>query len=118
MARRKNDANPDFGLFAPASRNTDPATSKMGERDVKPRRGSQAIRLLEAYRITDTSLAGLTDEEAARYAKLNAGAWKRCSDLRRAGYIQPTGNLRLSSFGSMVQVCRITDAGRARLAEV
>jgi len=117
MVRKQQDRAPDWGLFAPAARTTDPQTSKRAERDVRPRRGSQALKLLRAYLETDGTLGGLTDEQAARYAGLGAGAWKRCSDLRRAGYIEPTGQTTLSSFGSAVQVCRITASGIARAQE-
>ena len=117
MVRKRQDQAPDWGLFAPAARTSDPVTSKRGERDVRPRRGSQAIKLLKAYHETERTLGGLTDEQAARYAGLGAGAWKRCSDLRRAGFIAPTGRLTISTFGSAVQVCRITETGIARLQE-
>jgi hypothetical protein len=113
LARRQSDANPDFGLFAPAARTSDPVTSHMAEEAIRPRRGSQAMTLLQVYA---TAPGGLTDEEVAVQAKLGQGAWKRCSDLRRAGYIVPTGNLRPSSAGLLVQVCRITEAGKQRVA--
>jgi hypothetical protein len=38
--------------------------------------------------------------------------WKRCSELRQAGYIKPTGETRVSSAGVEQQVCRITIEGR------
>lgn len=117
MVRKRQDASPDWGLFAPAARTSDPMTSKLGEKDMRPRRGTQAMRLLVAYNHVDPSLAGLTDEQAATAAGLNNGAWKRCSDLRRAGFIEPTGLMGLSSFGSAVQICRITPRGVHALEE-
>lgn len=117
MVRKRQDSSPDWGLFAPASRASDPETSKQGERDVRPRRGTQAMRLLQAYYDISKTLGGTSDEGAARFAGLNNGGWKRCSDLRRAGLIEPTGEVVLSQYGSSVQVCRITAAGIAHLAE-
>jgi len=117
MVRKRQDAAPDWGLFAPASRATDPETSKKGERDVRPRRGTQAMRLLRAYYDVRATLGGMSDEGAAQFAGLANGGWKRCSDLRRAGFIEPTGEVVLSQYGSSVQVCRITDAGIAHLTE-
>ena len=96
----------------PLFRNTDPETSAMGAQDVKPRRQTQALRLLAEYAYRD----GLTDEEAALFAGLiKTGYWKRCSDLRTAGYIIPTGETRLDSQGSLMRVCAITEAGRQAL---
>lgn len=109
LARKQQDANPDWGLFAPAARTSDPVTSKKGEAHVRPRRGSQALKILQQY-----ADAELTDEEAVTRAGI-PGGWKRCSDLRQKGFIQPTGQLRQSSAGVAVQVCRITPPGRAQL---
>lgn len=111
LARRQRDESPDWGLFAPAARTSDPETSKKAEAQVRPRRGSQAMRLLQVY----AELGPLTDEVATQKAGLVNG-WKRCSDLRNAGYIKPTGQLSTSSMGAQVQVCAITDLGRSRLA--
>jgi len=92
----------------PLFRNTDPETSAMGAQDVKPRRQTQALRLLAEYVHRD----GLTDEEAALFAGLiKTGYWKRCSDLRTAGFIIPTGETRIGSQGSLMRVCAITEEG-------
>lgn len=110
LARRKRDEQPDWGLFAPAARTSDPETSHNAARHVQPRRGSQAMRLLQAY----ADWGSMSDEMATRKAGLVNG-WKRCSDLRNAGYIKPTGELVTSSMGAQVQVCGITDLGMSRL---
>jgi hypothetical protein len=72
-------------------------TSVQGARDVKHRRTSQAMRLLAEYKKGD-----LTDEEAAVRSGIaalpKACYWKRCSDLRSAGYIvllEPRGSVLL-----------------------
>ena len=99
----------------PLFRNTDPETSVKGAQDVKPRRGSQAMLLLAEYAHRD----GLTDEEAGLFSGLLALPkccyWKRCSELRAKGLIIPTGETRLSSAGSAMQVCAITAEGRQAL---
>lgn len=91
----------------PLHRKTDPVTSMKGARDVAPRAGSQKALLLEQYRLAYPG--GLTDEEAAAAAGLHTGAWKRCSDLRNADLIEPTGETRKSSAGSEAMVCRWKD---------
>jgi hypothetical protein len=99
-----------------ATRATDPTTSQSGARSLTVRAGSQRYRLLQQYAVT----AGMTDEEAGNATGLADSPrccyWKRCSELRQAGYIAPTGATRLSTAGEAQQVCQITDAGRTVLA--
>ena len=98
----------------PLFRNDDPVTSMQGAADVKPRRTSQAMLLLSIYEYAD-----LTDEQAGDLSGLakrpKCCYWKRCSELRAKGLIAPTGETRLSSAGSRMQVCAITPAGREEL---
>jgi hypothetical protein len=97
----------------PLFRNTDPETSVKGATDVKPRRMTQAMRLLAEYAHRD----GLTDEEAGLFSGLiKTGYWKRCSELRTAGFIIPTGETRVGSQGSLMRVCAITEQGSELLA--
>lgn len=100
----------------PLFRNADPATSKQGGKDVLPRRGSQQAQLLAVYR----NQPGLTDEEAGVKSGLAAKPkccyWKRCSELRAKGLIEATGDTRLSSAGSSMQVCRLSAKGAEVLA--
>ena len=99
----------------PLFRNTDPITSVQGAADVKPRRQTQALRLLAEYVHRD----GLTDEEAGLFAGLiKTGYWKRCSELRAGGFIVDTGDTRLSSSGSKMMVCKITFKGKVALGLV
>jgi hypothetical protein len=94
------------------ARATDPETSQAATPrrvDAKNARG----QLLDAYsRMTDA-----TDEEAAERAGLSLRSEyaKRCSELREAGYIEPTGGTRLGSSGHRRIVCRITLAGQVAL---
>ena len=98
----------------PLFRNADPATSVQGAADVKPRRVSQAMLLLSLYEYAD-----LTDEQAGDLSGLakrpKCCYWKRCSELRAKGFIIPTGETRLSSAGSAMQVCAITEEGKEAL---
>ena len=98
----------------PLFRDCDPITSKKGGKAVAPRRASQAMLLLSYYQY-DT----LTDEEAGMASGLalkpKCCYWKRCSELRAKGLIVPTGETRLSSAGSAMQVCAITTAGKEAL---
>lgn len=86
------------------------ATSGAGAKAITVRAGTQRAQLLKMYLNYE-----LTDEEAGRMSGLadmpNCCYWKRCSELRQAGYIEPTGETRLSSAGVPQQVCRITAEG-------
>jgi hypothetical protein len=101
------------------SRTQDPNTSKTGALSMVVRAGSQRHTLLQAY---NASTGGLTDEEAGNITGLSDSPrccyWKRCSELRQAGYITPTGATRASTAGEAQQVCRITEAGLDALASI
>jgi len=62
------------------------------------------------------AVADMTDEEAGHASGLallpKCCYWKRCSELRQAGYIATTGEVRPSSANVDQQVCSITEAGR------
>jgi len=98
-------------------RKTDPKTSKDGAKSVKVRAGSQRALLFSQY----CMCADLTDDQAGRLSGLSkspkCGYWKRCSELRQAGYIKPTGETRLAGSGALQAVCKITDAGVLALGE-
>ena len=96
------------------ARTDDPETSHKAGKSVKMRAGSQQARLLIAYDCA--SLRGLTDDEAGQLTGLGNQKgccyWKRCSELRQAGYIVPTGETRLSQANEQQRVCVITLLGR------
>ena len=89
-------------------------TSKAGAKSLTVRAGSQRALLLSRY-----ALEALTDEEAGKASNLSSKPkccyWKRCSELRQAGYIAVTGSVRASSAGVDQLVCAITPAGRIAL---
>jgi hypothetical protein len=96
-------------------------TEKIGAQDVAPRAKTQRDRILQSY--ADQHM-GLTDDQAADAAGLLGSCyWKRCGELRAAGYIAPEyadGKpiTRMGSAGSARIVCWITDEGTARLEEI
>ncbi len=99
-------------------RRNDGATSTAGAKAMTVRAGSQrATLLVEYFRAHD-----LTDEEAGRASGLAALPkccyWKRCGELRQAGYITATGATRISSAGVEQQVCAITAEGMKALADI
>lgn len=99
--------------FGPKARADDPPTAKEAARTVlKTKAGSQRQRLWEVFRYwaPDT---GLTDEQAAKIANipLTSEYATRCSELRNAGLIEPTGESRAGSSGMQREVSRITDLG-------
>lgn len=83
------------------ARVSDPETSHAAARAVSYRTGTQKARLLAAYL---DAPEGLTDDEAGMRAGLPQ-AWKRCSDLRSDGVIEPTG-VKDGPHGTPVMVCR------------
>ena len=110
MARHALELQP--GSQARAS---DPSTSRKAAQNATVRAGSQRHTLLQQYAHSE----GLTDEQAGRMAGLlrpGVCYWKRCSELRQAGYIKPTGETRVSLAGVVQQVCAITEAGLDALA--
>jgi len=85
-------------------------TSKAATVSLAVRAGSQRAKLLAVYR----SGCALDDTEAAERAGLNRLGvcfWKRCSELRQAGYIISDGN----NAADTRMACRITAAGRSCL---
>lgn len=117
MSRRK--PRPMQGdLFADyfahrGARNTDPETSKVAAKSVSMRSDSQRARLLRTY-----SAEPQIDEQAAQAAGVNMRScwWKRCSELRELGFIEPVEVFGVvltivSSQGEACRAHRITDAG-------
>jgi hypothetical protein len=98
------------------ARATDPSTSLNAAVELTDK-ATMMRNLLYAYR-NDMTDGGLTAEEACAAASYTAedGAWKRVSDLKAAGWIEPTGTTRPGLSGRAQAVCRITDTGRQALA--
>lgn len=99
-------------------RRNDVATSEAGAKAMTVRAGSQRAKLLATYYTN----VYLTDEEAGKVSGLaslpKCCYWKRCSELRQAGYIRPTGKTRVSSAGVEQQVCEITSEGEQVLSNL
>lgn len=87
---------------APIARTSDPATSHDGAKRIEPKRGTIAATALAMYRAY--SHTGLTDAELEAYTGIR-GIWKRSSDLRNAGLIVPTGEVRDGQ-----RVCKAVEA--------
>jgi hypothetical protein len=101
------------GRTIPA-RATDPGTSHKATANIQIKAGTQRTLLLQAF----DGLQDATDEEAMENAQgvsASSEYAKRCSELREAGYIEPTGDERPGNSGQARIVCRITDAGEAAL---
>jgi hypothetical protein len=94
-------------------RASDPSTSRAAAMATPGRKRTHRYELLRAYALgpaTDFAagaLAGIEYHERSR----------RGADLRRAGLIEPTGDLAPSPMGKPARVCAITDAGRAALGK-
>lgn len=111
----------DLPLFASA-RTTDPETSK-ANRDAFRAKASQRDVVLSTY---SNWPLGLTDEEAGMRTVVGglsmfeqrACYWKRCSELRKLGFVRATGETRTSALGQEQQVCTITDEGARYVEEL
>ena len=94
------------------------ATSKAGAKSLTVRAGSQRDKLLSTNNAQDY----LSDDYAGHASGLASLPmccyWKRCSELRQAGYIKPNGKTRISSAGVEQQVCHITAEGIQVLAAI
>ena len=96
----------------PHARTSDPATSH-----------ESAARLADKHTMMRTLLlvfAGHTALSAERAAHLAGygpedGAWKRVSDLKRLGWVDPTGDTTLSSQGRRVALLAVSEKGRQQL---
>lgn len=116
MARGLMDAWGTMNL-PEAARTTDPATSHSS----MPVSGVRKQHCLNLLRIHARNPRGLTDREAAAKAHLLETPscwWKRCSDLRSQGLIEPVADpdtgaavTVLGPLGRPVQVSRITKIG-------
>lgn len=93
----------------PLFRATDPDTSKAAAQSVQKALGARLERLLSVY--SRNYPDALTDEQACAEAEMYTGGWKRCSDLRRLGFIKDSGERRLVSSGRMAICCKITRLG-------
>ena len=112
-----------------AARSSDPATSQTNK-DAFVKKMSQRDMILFTYhRFVQTNVVpfmfGMTDEEVGRHTKIDGQSmydlricyWKRCSELRKLGFIHATGETRLSSAGQPQQVCVLTERGRNYVVE-
>lgn len=111
----------ELGRVIP-SRTSDPDTSRVAERVVKVKAGTQRALLLVAFNDYDCTAqgCGLTDEQAMKAAPGVSAASefaKRCSELREGGFIEPTGETRLGAAGTPRIVSRITAKGAAWIKE-
>lgn len=95
----------------PHARDTDPHTSHAAAHHLSDKTTIMRAMLAEFARyqhgLTAEWVCGLTDH-------LNGG-WKRVSDLKRLGYVKPTGKTVTGSSGRQQQLLAITEEGRAAL---
>lgn len=120
------------GIFTPPAGHTvmarpdDPVTSRTSADKVRQREGSRFAdirrnshrhRLLWVWHRQDG-----TDADAATLAGLNRPGvcfWKRASELRQAGYIEPTGETAIDSdSGHERIVWQITVTGRRMIVKM
>jgi hypothetical protein len=105
------------------ARTSDQHTSQLNK-DVFAKKITQRDLILRTYHYYKSYdfpefMFGMTDEEVGMRTKVGTSSmfdlrvcyWKRCSELRKLGLIEPTGETRVSSAGQKQQVCRITQTG-------
>lgn len=91
------------------ARNTDPDTSHMAAASINIT--AQSLRVLVSYYLIPTPLLDCTAYDYAGFSGRRNGE-QRCSDLRDAGFIEPTGAKAKTPSGRLGRVCMITEAGR------
>lgn len=118
------------GIDPPAApvRRTDPSTSHAvaNDRRLRIRWQSERHLLLSAFAVAAAHDSdGIIDEDAARMVYEREAvriesveATRRCSELRKAGYIEPTGEKRPKASGNLSACHRITRAGHDALAGI
>lgn len=97
-----------------ASRASDPPTSKKAGEAHVVTKGSHRYAVLEAFaRFQDVDPPGLTAEQAADEAGLDprSSPWKRVSELRQWGWLEPTGELRTTLSGAEATVLALSFDG-------
>jgi len=107
---RQLDAGPLFAAAErtlPLARTNDPETSRKAAQSLDA--ATMRDQLAQAFRLAGWH--GMTDEEAGAATGI-PGGWKRCSDLRRLGLIEPTGSTRRGSSGREQRVSRWTGGAR------
>lgn len=93
------------------ARGKDPATSKKGARDVRPRLGGQMALLLAAFVEHGPMTSFEAGERTGLAAKPGCCYWHRVSDLADRGYVERTGVERVMPTGSAQAEYRVTAAG-------
>jgi hypothetical protein len=108
--------DPPVGRTVP-TRYSDPDTSHEAERLIRVTANNQRGKLLAAYRWAPQ---GFTDDEAQTTAGVSPAScyWKRCSELRDAGFIVPTGITRKGRAGVQRIVCALTPLGLKMLRDI
>lgn len=99
------------------ARTSDPATSHAAAAQLSDK-ATMLRTLLAVYGSEFAGFCdGLTAEESAGVAQYTAadGAWKRVSDLLRAGQLEDTSITRPGSSGRQQRVLRITEQGQQAL---
>lgn len=91
----------EMPTHGPAVRTADPKTSHAGAKDVNFRAETQKHRILKAYERGPL----IADEAAVRSGTQRSCYWKRCSELREMGLIEPTGLQRRGFAGSEQMEC-------------
>lgn len=110
----KPDTTPLDQIETAPARNTDPATSHLSAiRNFTTGRG----KLLKAF---GDSRFPMPAERATRMAGINgtASPWKRVSELKKAGIIEPTGRQATSTRGAKVTEYQLTEFGRSEYARI
>ena len=103
------------------ARPSDPITSQSSDTKLRQREG-RANEIRKGTHRHQALLAFLkmgarTADEVQIYTGIN-GIWKRVSDLKNMGFIEPTGRTRPSRQGRDQEVLRITDAGLSALVRL
>lgn len=99
------------------ARRGDPATARAAAKDSPPKRGSQRAKILAALAAGDPERIGLTSSALAEATGIPyRSVTPRIGELKRWGYVVPTGATRMGDMGSKQEVVALTPKGAAAAA--
>ena len=89
----------ELTLFPPATRTTDPETSRNAEDRMKGGRSTKNHTVLALLRAHPEGMTSQEVEDALRYRDVTTGKmvtnwWRRLSDLKHLGLVRVTGEVR------------------------
>ena len=100
------------------ARFSDPVTSQLADTLLRSREGrANSVKpSTHRHRALQCFESGPKIADDVKLLTGIEGVWKRISDLKNMGFLEPTGETAVGTQGRQQEILQITDAGRAALA--